>query len=84
VGDLPGDAGGYTALGPYWWWHTWAGVCGLHYAWRLRSSPPVVLKAPNRDLLLMMVEQWITNHDDWPQEPWPPAYNLGEPLLKPG
>jgi hypothetical protein len=84
VGDPPGEAGGYAALGPYWWWHTWTGVSALHYAWRLRSSPPVVLKAPNRDLLLTLVEQWIITHDDWPEKPWPPACNLGNPLVKPG
>jgi hypothetical protein len=58
-------------------------VSGLHYAWRLRSSPPVVLKAPDRDLLLIAVEQWITAHDDWPDKPWPPAGKLGEPLANP-
>jgi hypothetical protein len=52
-------------------------VAGLHYAWRLRSSPPVVLKAPDPDLLLMIVERWIISNDDWPETPWPPAYNLG-------
>jgi hypothetical protein len=84
VGEALSDAGGYDPLGPYRWWHTWTGVSGLHYAWRLCSSPPVVLKAPNQDLLLMMVEQWITTHDDWPETPWPPAYKLGKPLVKPG
>jgi hypothetical protein len=28
-------------------WHTWAGVAGLLYARRLKSSPPVVYRSTN-------------------------------------
>jgi len=38
---------------PDWWpygaefprWHIWRGVCGLLYARRLRTSPPIVVRA---------------------------------------
>jgi hypothetical protein len=39
-------------LPPSWWpyaaelpnWHVWRGICGLLYARRLRTSPPVVVR----------------------------------------
>jgi hypothetical protein len=33
----------YTAEFPHW--HVWRGVCGLVYARRPRTSPPVVVRA---------------------------------------
>ena len=47
--QAPGTAGEET---PDWWpysaefpqWHVWRGVCGLVYARRPRTSPPVVVR----------------------------------------
>ena len=41
-GDVP-DWWPYAAEFPRW--HVWRGVCGLLYARRPRTSPPVVLRA---------------------------------------
>jgi hypothetical protein len=35
----------YAAEFPHW--HVWRGVCGLVYARRPRTSPPVVVRAEN-------------------------------------
>ena len=40
-GDIP-DWWHYAAEFPHW--HVWRGVCGLMYARRPRTSPPVVVR----------------------------------------
>jgi hypothetical protein len=50
---------------PDWWpyaaelprWHVWRGVCGLVYARRPRSSPPLVVRAHNPVDLLAQIRQ---------------------------
>ena len=47
--DIP-DWWPYAAEFPHW--HVWRGVCGLVYARRPRTSPPLVVRAANpKDLL---------------------------------
>jgi hypothetical protein len=48
---------------PDWWpyaaefphWHVWRGVCGLVYARRPRTSPPLVVRADNPVNLLAQI-----------------------------
>ena len=48
---------------PDWWpyaaefphWHVWRGVCGLVYARRPRTSPPLVVRADSRADLLAQI-----------------------------
>jgi hypothetical protein len=50
---------------PEWWpyaaefphWHVWRGVCGLVYARRPRSSPPLVVRAANPVDLLVQIRR---------------------------
>ena len=50
---------------PDWWpyaaefphWHVWRGVCGLVYARRPRSSPPLVVRADNPVDLLAQIRR---------------------------
>jgi hypothetical protein len=50
--QAPGTA--YEGV-PHWWpyaaefpyWHVWRGVCGLLYARRPRTSPPIVVRGEN-------------------------------------
>jgi hypothetical protein len=42
-------------------WHWWEGVSGLYYARRMKSSPPVVLRAENMDELQELVRQHIAS-----------------------
>ena len=50
---------------PEWWpyadefphWHVWRGVCGLVYARRPRTSPPLVVRADNPADLLAQIRQ---------------------------
>lgn len=55
-GEQPAQAPGTTPDHvPDWWpyaaefpqWHVWRGVCGLVYARRPRTSPPLVVRAEN-------------------------------------
>ena len=58
-------ASGATAVddNPEWWpyapefphWHVWRGVCGLVYARRPRTSPPLVVRADNPVDLLAQI-----------------------------
>jgi hypothetical protein len=49
---------------PDWWphavefphWHVWRGVCGLVYARRSRSSPPLVVRSVSPDELRQAIE----------------------------
>jgi hypothetical protein len=51
--EQPLQARGTTPEVPDWWpyaaefphWHVWRGVCGLVYARRPRTSPPIVVRA---------------------------------------
>ena len=38
------------------YWHTWAGVAGLLYARRLKSSPPRVVRATTPEQLRAAIE----------------------------
>jgi hypothetical protein len=40
-------------------WHWWKGVSGLFYARRVKSSPPVVLRAETLDELKKLVREHI-------------------------
>jgi hypothetical protein len=42
-------------------WHTWAGVAGLLYASRDKTSPPAVLRAHTAAVLAARIRQW--EHD---------------------
>ncbi len=50
---------------PDWWpyaaqfpqWHVWRGVCGLVYARRPRTSPPLVVRADNPADLLTQIRR---------------------------
>lgn len=50
---------------PDWWshaaefphWHVWRGICGLVYARRPRSSPPLVVRAANPVDLLAQIRR---------------------------
>jgi hypothetical protein len=50
---------------PDWWpyaaefpqWHVWRGVCGLVYARRPRTSPPLVVRADSPVDLLAQIRQ---------------------------
>jgi hypothetical protein len=50
---------------PDWWphtaelshWHVWRGVCGLVYARRPRTSPPLVVRAENPEDLLAQIRR---------------------------
>jgi hypothetical protein len=50
---------------PDWWpyaaefphWHVWRGVCGLVYARRPRTSPPLVVRTDNPADLLAQIRQ---------------------------
>jgi hypothetical protein len=44
-------------------WHYWRGVSGLFYARRVRSSPPVVLRAGNLDELRALVREHIKSRE---------------------
>ena len=55
-GEQPPQASETTSEDvPDWWpyaaefpqWHVWRGVCGLVYARRPRTSPPLVVRAEN-------------------------------------
>jgi hypothetical protein len=54
---------------PDWWpyaaefprWHVWRGVCGLVYARRPRTSPPLVVRAANPGDLLAQIRR----AEDW-------------------
>jgi len=50
--DIP-DWWPYAAEFPHW--HVWRGVCGLVYARRPRSSPPLVVRADNPVDLLAQI-----------------------------
>jgi hypothetical protein len=45
----------YAAEFPHW--HVWRGVCGLVYARRPRSSPPLVVRAGNPVDLLAQIRR---------------------------
>jgi len=40
-------------------WHWWRGVSGLYYARRMKSSPPVVLRAQTLDDLREQVRVYL-------------------------
>ena len=50
---------------PDWWpyaaefpqWHVWRGVCGLVYARRPRTSPPLVVRAENAVELRVQIKR---------------------------
>jgi hypothetical protein len=52
--DIP-DWWPYTAEFPQW--HVWRGVCGLVYARRPRTSPPLVVRADNPVDLFAQIRQ---------------------------
>jgi hypothetical protein len=43
-------------------WHYWRGVSGLFYARRVRSSPPIVLRAETLDGLREQVREYVAAH----------------------
>jgi hypothetical protein len=43
-------------------WHWWRGVSGLYYARRVKSSPPVVLRAETLDELREQVRDYLKGH----------------------
>jgi hypothetical protein len=43
-------------------WHCWRGVSGIWYARRVRSSPPVVLRAESLAELKELVRKYIAGH----------------------
>ncbi len=57
-------------------WERWVGVTGTHYARRLKSSPPVVIRAESRDELRSKVQEYIAGRPlaaadgTWPGPPW--------------
>ena len=53
-GEVP-DWWPYAAEFPHW--HVWRGVCGLVYARRPRTSPPVVVRAENPADLLAQIRR---------------------------
>ena len=52
--DIP-DWWPYAAEFPHW--HVWRGVCGLVYARRPRTSPPLVVRADNPVDLVAQIER---------------------------
>jgi hypothetical protein len=65
-GEQPPRARGTTSEEvPDWWpyaaefpqWHVWGGVCGLVYARRPRTSPPLVVRAENAVELRAQIER---------------------------
>jgi hypothetical protein len=52
--DIP-DWWPYAAEFPHW--HVWRGVCGLVYARRPRTSPPLVVRADNPVDLLAQIRR---------------------------
>ena len=64
--EQPAQARGTTLEDvPDWWpyaaefpqWHVWRGVCGLVYARRPRTSPPLVVRAENAVELRAQIRQ---------------------------
>jgi len=52
-------------LCPYRGWYMWRGICGLVYARRLNTSPPVVLRAGGpraEEVILDKIEKWLDYH----------------------
>jgi hypothetical protein len=52
--DIP-DWWPYAAEFPHW--HVWRGICGLVYARRPRTSPPLVVRADNPVDLLAQIRR---------------------------
>jgi hypothetical protein len=48
-------------------WECWAGVAGLLYARRQRTSPPVVLRDVTTDGLARQVAHWEHQHTHHPR-----------------
>ena len=40
-------------------WHWWRGVSGLYYVRRVKSSPPIVLRAESKDELVGKVRVYL-------------------------
>jgi len=64
--EQPSASSGITGEDiPDWWpyaaefphWHVWRGVCGLVYARRPRTSPPLVVRADNPLALLAQIRR---------------------------
>jgi hypothetical protein len=44
-------------------WHWWRGVSGLYYVRRVRSSPPIVLRAETLDELREQVRDYLNSKE---------------------
>jgi hypothetical protein len=53
--------------------HCWHGVTGLWYGHRLRSSPPVVLRADTLTELRDKINAWRKDHEGSEGYRWEPA-----------
>ena len=46
-------------------WRCWIGIAGLHYGRRMKTSPPVVVRAEDPLDLRDQIRRWEGNHDQW-------------------